>query len=251
MKTTRRRFLQTSAVASAAGFMPPPALEAAKDAVLQPSQIARRHSIIRAIPGPNFFEGMLLGNGDVGVCVVVRPDALGLHLGKNDVWDIRVDEESAKHVLPCPELLRLWERAGQEAKRLGKPDMLYLETNIPFFRVYTEKVSGSYDRRIWPRPWPCGTVWIHWDPRWVHAVRQTLDPSNGLFTLTLSITDVNRQPRTASISSFVDWDSGLVSVSSEGPVPITSVCYYPEVDRESVTLNSTGNEKIVLSTLPP
>src|SRR5579875_3959861 len=160
MKTTRRRFLQTSAVASAAGFMPRPALEAAKDAVLQPSQIARRHSIIRAIPGPNFFEGMLLGNGDVGVCVVVRPDALGLHLGKNDSWDIRVSEDIEKNVLTFKELLKLWARAGEAAKRQGKPDMLYLETNIDFFREYTEKVASSY-RMPWPRPWPCGTVWIH------------------------------------------------------------------------------------------
>jgi alpha-L-fucosidase 2 len=231
MKTTRRRFLQTSAAASAAGFMPRPALEAAKDAILQPSQIARRHSIIRAIPGPNFFEGMLLGNGDVGVCVVVRPDALGLLLGKNDVWDIRVDEESAKHVLPFPELLKLWERASREAKRLGKPDMLYLETNISFFREYTEKVSESYDRRIWPRPWPCGTVWIHWDPRWVHAGAQTLDISNGLLTVELQLNRTESNTRQLKLSCFVDWETGLVSVATDGPVPFTSVDYYPELDR--------------------
>jgi len=37
---------------------------------------------------------MLLGNGDVGACVVVRPDALGIHIGKNDCWDIRVSEDT-------------------------------------------------------------------------------------------------------------------------------------------------------------
>jgi hypothetical protein len=46
-------------------------------------RIAHRHQIVRNLPTPNFFEGMLLGNGDVGVCVTVRPDALGLHLGKS------------------------------------------------------------------------------------------------------------------------------------------------------------------------
>jgi alpha-L-fucosidase 2 len=250
MKTTRRRFIQNSLAATAAGYLHGSAAASDQSYNLRADEIAKRHRIARDVPGPNFFEGMLLGNGDVGVCAVVHPDALGLYISKSDCWDIRVSEDIEKNVLTFQELLKLWARAGEAAKRQGKPDMLYLETNIDFFREYTEKVASSY-RMPWPRPWPCGTVWIHWDPRWVHAVRQTLDPSNGLFTLTLSITDVNRQPRTASISSFVDWDSGLVSVSSEGPVPITSVCYYPEVDRESVTLNSTGNEKIVLSTLPP
>jgi len=42
---------------------------------------------------------MLLGNGDVGACVVVRPDALAIHIGKNDCWDIRVSEDIADHVL--------------------------------------------------------------------------------------------------------------------------------------------------------
>jgi alpha-L-fucosidase 2 len=229
MKTSRRRFLQASTAAGAAGFMPTPVLQAKKNATLQPSQIAKRHLIARALPGPNFFEGMLLGNGDVGVCVVVRPDALGLYLGKNDVWDIRVDEESAKHVLPFPELLKLWERASAEAKRLGKPEMLYLETSIPFFREYTAKVGASYSR-IWPRPWPCGTVWIHWDTRWVHAGRQTLDPSNGCFTLELDIRKLNRGPRTVTVSSFVDWETGLVSVSTNAAVPFISIDYYPELD---------------------
>ena len=49
-------------------------------------------------PGPTFFEGMLLGNGDVGVCALVRPDALGLHFGKNDCWDIRVSEDIPERV---------------------------------------------------------------------------------------------------------------------------------------------------------
>jgi len=41
--------------------------------------------------------------------------------------------------------------------------MLSLESNIDFFRAYTQKVHSSYDKPG-PRPWPCGIVWIHWDP---------------------------------------------------------------------------------------
>ncbi|HEX5483273.1 MAG TPA: twin-arginine translocation signal domain-containing protein, partial [Terriglobia bacterium] len=104
MKTTRRKFLQTSAAVTAAGLIPKPGVGAEQTSALRAEEIARKHPIIRDVPGPSFFEGMLLGNGDVGVCAVVRPDALGLHLGKSDVWDIRVSEESFQHVLPFPEL---------------------------------------------------------------------------------------------------------------------------------------------------
>lgn len=217
---------------------------------LQGDQIAKRHLLVRTIPCPDFFEGALLGNGDVGVCAVVRPDALGLHLGKNDVWDIRVDEQSAKHVLPFPELLKLWQRASEEAKRLGEPDMLYLETSIPFFREYTAKVSGSYGR-IWPRPWPCGTVWIHWDPRWVHAGRQALDPSTGLFTLELGVRRPNHRPRTLTVSSFVDWETGLVSVSTDGLAPFLSVNYYPELDQPPVSPMGLLTAEKIEARLPP
>lgn len=230
MKTTRRKFLQTSAAVSAAGLLPRPGFGADETRALHADEIAKKHLIVRDIPGPNFFEGMLLGNGDVGVCAVVRPDALGLHLGKSDVWDIRVSEESFQHVLPFPELLKLWERASEEAKRLGKPDMLYLETKIDFFREYTDKVNVSYDHRTWPRPWPCGTVWIHWDPRWVHVGRQVLDPSNGLFTLEMRLDQPRSKQRTLTVSCFVDWATGLVSVSTDHPVPFSSMDYYPELD---------------------
>ena len=142
-------------------------------------QIAREHRLVRQGPTPGFFEGMLLGNGDIGVCVTTRPDALGLHLGKEDSWDIRVSEDHYRHVLPFKELLKLWERASQEAKRLGKPELLFLEREIDFFREYTEKVESSY-RKSWPRPWPCGILWIHWDPRFTQVAQQTLDISNGL-----------------------------------------------------------------------
>ena len=180
MKTNRRRFLQASAATAAAGVLPAKARPLTDEADLDGFIIAKRHQIIRDLPTPNFFEGMLLGNGDIGLCVTVRPDALALHLGKEDSWDIRVSEDHYQHVLPFNELLKLWERASEEAKRQGKPDMLYMEYGIDFFREYTQKVTSSY-AKSWPRPWPCGIVWIHWDSRKVRVVRQVLDPSNGLY----------------------------------------------------------------------
>jgi len=231
MKPTRRRFLQTSALI-AAGKAPPVSLDPAASPVeesLDGFQIARRHPIVREVAGPDFFEGMLLGNGDVGVCVVVRPDALGLHIGKNDCWDIRVSEDIEKRILTFQELLKLWQRASEEAKRLGNPHMLFLETNIAFFADYTKSVASSYGRP-WPRPWPSGTVWIHWDPRWVHAGKQTLDPASGVYTLDLTCTGLEKSSRLVKLSCFVDWTTGLISASTEGLAPFLSVDYYPDLD---------------------
>jgi alpha-L-fucosidase 2 len=231
MKTTRRRFLQTTTATAAVGL---PAISTADkpDPDLEGFEIARRHTIVRDLPTPNFFEGMLLGNGDVGVCVTVRPDALGLHLGKLDAWDIRVSEDHAQHVVPFSEILKMWERASTEAKRQGKPEMLYLESNIDFFREYTRLVSSSY-AKPWPRPWPCGRVWIRWDSRWLRVARQSLNPSNGFFTLDLVWSPYREQSRPVRIVCFVDWDSGLVSLSSEMTLPMLSATYESYADAEN------------------
>ncbi|HEX6546207.1 MAG TPA: hypothetical protein VF023_07880, partial [Bryobacteraceae bacterium] len=157
----------------------------------------------------------------------VRPDALGLHLGKEDSWDIRVSEESDRHVLPFKELLQLWQRASDEAKRQGKPDMTYLESKIDFFRQYTDAVTASY-RETWPRPWPCGIVWIHWDPRKLRVTRQSLDPSNGLFRLQLASDD-----GPVNLSCFVNTVSNHVCVFSDRAAPFSSITYYPNLDRSA------------------
>jgi hypothetical protein len=232
MKTSRRRFLQATAATAAAGVLPAEARPLSNDANLDGFRIAKRHQILRDLPTPNFFEGMLLGNGDIGLCVTVRPDALGLHLGKEDSWDIRVSEDHYQYVLPFNELLKLWERASEEAKRQGKPDLLYLENSIDFFREYTMKVTSSY-AKSWPRPWPCGIVWIHWDSRKVRVLRQGLDPSNGLFTLDLEHDDLRGKRGKVTVRCFVSWNTGHVSVSSDEPSPFVSVSYCPNLDAQA------------------
>jgi alpha-L-fucosidase 2 len=223
---SRREFLVSAAGAAAAP------LAAGAGPALNGFEIARRHRIVRDLPTPNFFEGMLLGNGDIGACVTVRPDALGLHLGKEDSWDIRVSEEHYRHVLPLPELLQLWKEAGEEAKRQGRPDMIYLETEIPALREYTRKVTASYEKP-WPRPWPCGTVWVHWDSRKVRVVRQTLDPSNGLYRLELEVNDLRGSRRPLDLFCFVNRAAGHVCVHTGGAAPFVSVAYDPHVSAEA------------------
>ena len=168
MSTTRRVFLESAAAGAAL------ASQGALDSVARPDAavIARRHGLVRTEPTPDFFEGLLLGNGDIGVCVTVRPDAMGIHIGKNDVWDIRVSEEHAAHIKPFREVLEIWNRAGEEAKRRGQPEMTFLESRIDFFREYSDLMQSSY-RKPWPRPWPCGVVWLHWDSRAIRVVLPT------------------------------------------------------------------------------
>ena len=229
MKTNRRRFLQATAATATAGILPAEMRPTSDGANLDGFQIAKRHAIIHDLPTPNFFEGMLLGNGDIGLCITVRPDALGLHLGKEDSWDIRVSEDHYQHVLPFDELLKLWERASEEAKRLGKPDMLELENRIDFFRDYLNKVNTSY-LKSWPRPWPCGIVWIHWDSRKVRVLRQALDPSSGMFTLEIEHDDFRGHRQKVTMWCFVNWNSGHLLVWSDAPAPIVSIAYFPNID---------------------
>src|SRR4030088_1131012 len=87
MRTNRREFLQATTLASLAAVHSPYSASSdsrtngiSTDEHLNASEIARKQMIVRDTPSSSFFEGMLLGNGDVGACVVVRPDALGIHI---------------------------------------------------------------------------------------------------------------------------------------------------------------------------
>ena len=198
----------------------------------------------RDIAGPSFFEGMLLGNGDVGACVVVRQDALGIHIGKNDCWDIRVSEDSAEAILPFSDLLDLWRRAGEEAKEQGKPDMIFLERHIDFFHEYNKKAINSYSQK-WPRPWPCGTIWLNWDLRQIRILQYRLDPSNGLFTLDLESFTPEGQSRTVQLTAIVDRATGVISVVTDKPLELFSVVYSPEVDKGNVFGISASENDVI------
>ena len=233
MKTTRRQFLQTSAMATvvagnsvlgSTGSAETTALPAADH--LDAFKIASQHTMEKTVPGPTFFEGMLLGNGDVGVCAVVRPDALALHISKSDCWDIRVTEDSDKDVRPFSEILEMWRKASAELKT--KENSLSVE-DAEFFRAYVEKVGGSY-RKVWPRPWGCGTIWLKWDSRWVEPKTYSLNPANGVFILDLKIKTLHDSARTVRLTAFVDWESGRLTVTTDDFVLNLSVIYSPQID---------------------
>lgn len=50
--------------------------------------ISAQDIILTSAP-QNVLNGLLLGNGDIGVSVFGAPEAIHLHVGKNDLWDYR------------------------------------------------------------------------------------------------------------------------------------------------------------------
>lgn len=130
---------------------------------------ARRHAIAIDRPAPGFFEGALLGNGGMGVVVTTRPDAVWLHFGHNNVWDIRVTE---KHQ----------EEFGTFAEVFAKADRLSPELpsihHDPEFAAYLSMTADNY-RSPYPRPFPCGSVILGFDRREVELLGHRLDVADG------------------------------------------------------------------------
>ena len=156
----------------------------------------------------------------------------GFTSAKEDSWDIRVSEDHYQHVLHFKDFLQLWKWAGKKARRQGAPDMLFLEKNIDFFREYTDKGRSSY-AKMWPRPWPCGIIWIHWNSRVVRVIRQELDASQGLLTIHLEHDDPRGSRRAIRVLYFVNWNNGHVCLHTDVKAPFLSVAYYPHLADEA------------------
>lgn len=135
--------------------------------------MAKKHSIRRELAQPHFFEGALLGNGDLGVVACTRPDAIVLHLGHNDIWDIRI-EEGHKDKLGTFE--EIWGRIQ------AAPGDVHEEE---WYREYEKTVTASYLNYKYPRPYPASTMYLFFDRKEYEVMGHELDLSNGLLTVTL------------------------------------------------------------------
>ncbi|MBI4578284.1 MAG: glycoside hydrolase N-terminal domain-containing protein, partial [Planctomycetes bacterium] len=115
-----------------------------------PQQRAGLHAIEMDKPAQDFFEGAVLGNGGMGAIVRTRPDSVLVHLGHNDVWDIRVAEN---HKDKLVKFEHLWTR---------------LKRNTPedraWFADYCKMTRENY-AQPYPRPWPCGSLLLGFDRR--------------------------------------------------------------------------------------
>ncbi len=150
---------------------------------------ASYHTIVCNSPAPDFFEGALLGNGALGVVVTTRPDAICLHFGHNNVWDIRVAENNREKLGTFKDIF---------AKADAIPDTLYTIHQDKEFSDYLNLSAQNY-HHSYPRPFPCGTLLLGFDRRDVELLGHMLDISNGLCTIFLL---VNGEKQNLSI--FVD-----------------------------------------------
>ena len=68
-------------------------------------QVLARHDFVMAKPAAAPFDGLLLGNGDLGAAVWAEGETLIFSLGKNDVWDRRLNTSHDRPVATYNELL--------------------------------------------------------------------------------------------------------------------------------------------------
>lgn len=172
------------------------------------SKIASQHSIVRNSPSVDFFEGALLGNGAMGVVVRTRPDAIVIHFGHNNVWDIRITENHKDKIGTFSEIF-------QKAALI--PDSLPSIHHDKFFSDYLNITADNY-RSPYPRPFPCGSIILGFDRRDVELIGHSLDISSGQCSVSLLR---DSQP----IRLLIDVDMGddnlwLSLVDSNGsPIP--------------------------------
>jgi hypothetical protein len=135
-----------------------------------PFERAKEHPIICRKPAVNFFEGALLGNGGLGAVVTTRPDAVVIHFGHNNVWDIRVAEEHQDQIGTFQEIF---------ARIKQIPASYATLEDDAWYRQYCELMQANY-RAPYPRPFPCGSLVIGFDRREAELLGHRLDVSTGL-----------------------------------------------------------------------
>jgi hypothetical protein len=158
-------------------------------APVDPLERAALHPLSADRPCPNFFDGALLGNGGLGAVLTTRPDAVVVHFGHNNVWDIRIAEDNKEKIGTFQEIF--------EKVKAISPDLPTLEAD-PWYAEYSKMTQENY-RKPYPRPYPCGSLILGFDRRNVELLGHRVDIATGLCTVRLL---VNGTP--AELRLFVD-----------------------------------------------
>lgn len=137
---------------------------------MNPIKRAKEHPIASSRPAINFFEGALLGNGGLGAVVTTRPDAVVIHFGHNDVWDIRIAEDNKDKIGTFQEIF---------AKLKAIPDTVKSLKDVEWYRDYLVMCRENY-AKPYPRPFPCGSVILWFDRRDAELLGHTLSIESGV-----------------------------------------------------------------------
>ncbi|MGO4542486.1 glycosyl hydrolase family 95 catalytic domain-containing protein [Paenibacillus sp. 2TAB19] len=171
--------------------------------------IADKHAISFEGPAQDFFEGALLGNGGMGAVVTTRPDAIVIHFGHNNVWDIRIAEDHQDEIGRFEELFaRIKEIPAHYASL----------TDDPWYREYVAMAGDNYDKP-YPRPMPCGSLLLGFDRRTTEVLGHRLSLNTGLCEVELKV-----EEHVALLILFVDQEEDRLWVSlrsKDGGAPET------------------------------
>ena len=132
---------------------------------------AAHHPIVRDQPAVDFFEGALLGNGRLGAVVITRPDAVVIHFGHNNVWDIRIAEHSQETIGTFQEMF--------DRIKASPADLASLD-EFDWYQEYRQTIEANYRKKPYPRPFPCGSLLLGFDRRQAELLGHRLDISTGL-----------------------------------------------------------------------
>jgi hypothetical protein len=141
----------------------------AEEATLDPLAVAATHPIVFDRPGPTFFSGALLGNGGLGALVCTRSDAIMIHFGHNDVWDQRIGLNNLDELGTFDEVFAKMRAIPADVQEMSKD---------PWYEHYRVTSKQNY-RESYPRPFPCGTLVLGFDPRHVEMLGREVDIANG------------------------------------------------------------------------
>ena len=173
-----------------------------------PVERAALHPIVRDKPGPDFFEGALLGNGAMGAVVTTRPDAIVVHFGHNNIWDIRIAEGNKEKIGTFREIFDKVKAIPSEAPSLESD---------PWYREYMHMTRENYDKP-YPRPFPCGSVLLGFDRRNVELLGYRLDIASGICDVNLLV-----ENKPARLLLFTDMESDRLWMrlvdSEDNPLP--------------------------------
>ena len=136
-------------------------------------EIAKKHSIRYDKPSPDFFEGALMGNGNLGAVVCSRPDSIVIRLGHNNIWDIRIAEE---HKGKTGTFEEVWGRIKDT------PGDVH---NAEWYKQYTTKMRASYSNYLYPRPYPASSIYLFFDRKKNEVLGHETDISTGILTIKL------------------------------------------------------------------
>lgn len=210
-------------------------------AAFDPAQRAAAHAIQCNKPATSFFEGGILGNGAMGAVVCSRPDAVVIHFGHNEVWDIRLEEPSMEKLGTFDEV---WRRIRSIQ---GDP------AENSWFREYCRMAHEPYSKP-YPRPWPCGTLLLGFDRRSAELLGHRVRIEDGVCEVGLQIGG-----RRARLEVFAEMkqDRLWLRLTSDAGEPIAApfnrVLLIPQSGRPAPMLRGgdTISYRQVLSPLKP